>query len=222
MGSSAACKNDPNTVKQQARKIILQGPRCRETRFPRNGQAQVSPTSSPRGMSVEQHITATSIHTITTTIVRTPQTVDGRWWSSLSVPCHGLVPSSPRCAALRTKSHPPCHCTFTASQTGDGDSVDSAAARPRGQQSASSTLSWSSGPQRVRPSAACGTVAPITSEHACFSVAPPSSISLDLQGTSRSLTGVMGGLEASDLPMASSLLSHCLPAPTVARCRDCP
>lgn len=113
------------TVKQQAGKIILQGPRCRETRFPRNGQTQVSPTSSPRGMSVEQHITATSIHTITTTIVRTPQTVDGprlkvetRWWSSLFVPCHGAVPSNTRCAALQTKSHPLCHCTFTASQTG--------------------------------------------------------------------------------------------------------
>lgn len=46
-------------------------------KVPQERQAQVSPTSSPRGMSVEQHITATSIHTITTTIVRTPQTVDG-------------------------------------------------------------------------------------------------------------------------------------------------
>lgn len=66
-----------SNVKQQARKIKLQGPRCRETRFPRNGQTQVSPTSCPHGMSVE-HITATSTHTITTTIVQTPQTVDGR------------------------------------------------------------------------------------------------------------------------------------------------
>lgn len=30
-------KHCSNTVKQHSRKIILQGPRCRETRFPRNG-----------------------------------------------------------------------------------------------------------------------------------------------------------------------------------------
>lgn len=46
-------------------------------KVPQERHTQVSPTSSPRGMTVEQHITATSIHTITTTIVRTPQTVDG-------------------------------------------------------------------------------------------------------------------------------------------------
>lgn len=68
-------------------------------KVPQERQTQVSPTSSPRGMSVEQHITATSIHTITTTIVLTPQTVDGprfkadvQWLTSVFVPCHGFVP----------------------------------------------------------------------------------------------------------------------------------
>lgn len=31
-------RHGPDTVKQQVRKIILQGPSCRETRFPRNGR----------------------------------------------------------------------------------------------------------------------------------------------------------------------------------------
>ena len=69
-------------------------------KVPQEQQAQSEPTSSPRGLPVEQHITATSIHTITTTIVLTPQTVDVpgskvdfQWLSSLFVPCHGAVPS---------------------------------------------------------------------------------------------------------------------------------